>query len=90
VFSVAIRDVLRAPRPLRLSEPRRDAAPEDRRAAMTDAMCDSEDALEPVLVYANYLRTCEMLGIKSVPRDGAADLIVERSAAIERAGKSLH
>jgi hypothetical protein len=38
------------------------------------AMFDAADAPAPDLVYRNYLRTCEMLGIEPVPRERALGL----------------
>ena len=35
------------------------------------------DAPDPDLVYRNYLRTCEMLGIGPTPREQALGLIQE-------------
>ena len=40
-------------------------------------MFEPSAAPEPDLVYANYLRTCEMLGIEPVPRERALGLIQE-------------
>ncbi len=34
-------------------------------------MLDPADAPDPDLVYANYLKTCAMLGIEPVPRERA-------------------
>ena len=41
------------------------------------AMFDPADAPDPDRVYANYLRTCAMLGIEPVPRERALGLIGE-------------
>jgi hypothetical protein len=35
------------------------------------------DAPDPDLVYAHYLKTCEMLGIEPTPRERALGLIEE-------------
>ena len=35
------------------------------------------DAPDPDLVYANYLKTCAMLGIEPTPREQALGLIQE-------------
>lgn len=40
-------------------------------------MLDPNDAPEPDLVYANYLRTCAMLGIEPVPRERVFGLVEE-------------
>ena len=41
-------------------------------------------------VYAHYLETCRRAGVEPVPRERARELIAERSATFERAGKPLH
>jgi len=38
---------------------------------------DPADAPDPDHVYANYLRTCAMIGIEPVPRERAVGLIGE-------------
>ena len=40
-------------------------------------MFDPADAPDPDLVYANYLKTCAMLGIEPTPREQALGLIQE-------------
>ena len=40
-------------------------------------MFDPADAPDPDLVYANYLKTCAMLGIEPTPREQAFGLIEE-------------
>ena len=40
-------------------------------------MFDPANAPDPDLVYANYLKTCAMLGIEPTPREQALDLIEE-------------
>ena len=39
-------------------------------------MFDAADAPDPDLVYANYLRTCAMLGIEPTPRERARKLLI--------------
>ena len=50
-------------------------------------MVERADATDPDLVYANYLRTCAMLGIEPTPREQALGLTAEWSAAIAAAGR---
>ena len=40
-------------------------------------MFDPADAPDPDLVYRNYLKTCEMLGIEPVPRERAFGSVQE-------------
>jgi hypothetical protein len=40
-------------------------------------MFSPADAPDPDCVYANYLKTCEMLGIEPTPRERALGLIEE-------------
>ena len=40
-------------------------------------MFDPADAPDPERVYANYLKTCAMLGVEPVPRERALGLIEE-------------
>jgi hypothetical protein len=39
---------------------------------------DPADAPDPDQVYANYLRTCTMLGVEPVPRECTAGLLAEQ------------
>ena len=43
--------------------------------AIIHAMFDPADAPDPDLVYANYLKTCAMLGIEPTPREQALDTL---------------
>ena len=45
-------------------------------------MFDADDALDPDLAYANYLKTCTMLNVEPVPRDRALVLIQEWTETI--------
>jgi len=45
-------------------------------------MFDPADAPDPDLVYANYVRTCAMLGIEPTPREQALGLIPEWTEAL--------
>ena len=45
-------------------------------------MFDADDAPDPDLAYANYLKTCTMLNVEPVPRDRALVLIQEWTETI--------
>jgi len=49
---------------------------------MIPAMFDAADAPDPDLVYANYLKTCAMLGVEPTPREQVLGLIEERTAVL--------
>ena len=46
------------------------------------AMFDADDAPDPDLAYANYLKTCTMRNVEPVPRDRALGLIQEWTETI--------
>ena len=50
--------------------------------AMLDPIDIAFDPPDAETVYGNYLRTCEMLGVKRVSRDRAQELIAQWSAAL--------
>ena len=55
------------------------------------AMFDPAHAPDPELVYANYLKTCAMLGIESAPREQALGLIQEWTEVLSgRADPTIH
>jgi len=50
-------------------------------------MFDPADAPDPDLVYAKYLKTCEMAGIEPVPRERAGESFASLLSDSERPEK---